>query len=335
MKKAFLNVFSFSLTKLPVIWKAAAAYGAECLRIVFYHMVSEKKHAYYFDTAIDPQTFQRQVKFLKKKYKIISLLDAVRMAERGEKLKNCLCLTFDDGFRECYTYIAPILMEEDLPATFFLLERMIDNGDLMWRNKLLYFQNKIPAGQRQRILRTVRKRYGIEIPESFDSIFGIGHVLRMVDKDLIADRIWQVADIAPLDEWLESEKPYLALKEIEELRDAGFTFGSHSKSHPFCDQLAYHVLVDETIHSAKRLGYKIGQKIEMFSYPFGIRVNDDTERRLIKNSEIKCWLGITNILNNRAIISAWERDNLEYSHSEDFARFILRPILNKVRKYTF
>ena len=44
-------------------------------------------------------------------------------------------LSFDDGLREVYTIIAPILKERGLPATFFITTDFIDNKKLFYRNK--------------------------------------------------------------------------------------------------------------------------------------------------------------------------------------------------------
>ncbi|MBK6993412.1 MAG: polysaccharide deacetylase family protein [Lewinellaceae bacterium] len=44
-------------------------------------------------------------------------------------------LTFDDGLRECYDVVLPILLEKGISATFFLNPDFIDNQGLMYRYK--------------------------------------------------------------------------------------------------------------------------------------------------------------------------------------------------------
>ena len=45
------------------------------------------------------------------------------------------CLTFDDGFKEFYTIVAPILEEKSIPCVCFVNSAFVDNQDLMFRNK--------------------------------------------------------------------------------------------------------------------------------------------------------------------------------------------------------
>ena len=47
--------------------------------------------------------------------------------------KPAFCLTFDDGLKEFYTIVAPILKEKKIPCVCFLNSAFVDNQDLMVR----------------------------------------------------------------------------------------------------------------------------------------------------------------------------------------------------------
>ena len=49
--------------------------------------------------------------------------------------KNSFMITFDDGFRELYDIVAPILQEKKLTATIFLTRNYLDNAELGYDNK--------------------------------------------------------------------------------------------------------------------------------------------------------------------------------------------------------
>ena len=49
--------------------------------------------------------------------------------------KPAFCLTFDDGLKEFYTIVAPILEEKKIPCVCFLNSAFVDNKDLMFRYK--------------------------------------------------------------------------------------------------------------------------------------------------------------------------------------------------------
>lgn len=49
--------------------------------------------------------------------------------------KPAFCLSFDDGLKEFYTVVAPILEEKKIPCICFLNSAFVDNKDLMFRYK--------------------------------------------------------------------------------------------------------------------------------------------------------------------------------------------------------
>ena len=102
----------------------------ESLSIAYSHIVAPKTPLYYYES-IPPKAFQTQIQFFKKHYNIIGLHEALTKVHHNESLKNHLVLTFDDGYKSCYDYIAPILVEENATATFFLNTATLDNQHLM------------------------------------------------------------------------------------------------------------------------------------------------------------------------------------------------------------
>jgi peptidoglycan/xylan/chitin deacetylase (PgdA/CDA1 family) len=76
--------------------------------------------------------------FLKKNCELIRIEDAVSLIDQRIVSKECsLSFTFDDGFEECYSIIAPALEEFKTNAAFFINGNFL-NGDLKYRE---YFTN--------------------------------------------------------------------------------------------------------------------------------------------------------------------------------------------------
>ncbi|MFK8060279.1 MAG: polysaccharide deacetylase family protein [Polaribacter sp.] len=135
-------------------------YKKDSLRIVYYHMVSNKENkTFYFENkSINPEEFRNHIKFLKSKYEIISLQEAHNLIKLKKEMINKLVLTFDDGFKENYTIIAPILKEENITATFYLMSDFIDNKKLMWRNVILAALNKTKENK-QGLINKITKEF--------------------------------------------------------------------------------------------------------------------------------------------------------------------------------
>jgi hypothetical protein len=80
--------------------------------------------------------FKKDLDFLLKHYKptnLTELLDIIK----GKKIleHNCFHLSFDDGLKEIYDIVAPLLIERGIPATFFLNSSFADNKNLFYRYK--------------------------------------------------------------------------------------------------------------------------------------------------------------------------------------------------------
>ena len=85
-------------------------------------MVRENDVAHYFpNKAISKNLFQQQILFFKTHFNIVSLQNAISIIENGNKKKNLLVLSFDDGFKENFTEILPILKKNNILSTFFII----------------------------------------------------------------------------------------------------------------------------------------------------------------------------------------------------------------------
>ena len=76
--------------------------------------------------------FRADLDWLTARYKPIHW-DEIDDFEKAQE--PAFCLTFDDGFKEFYTIVAPILEEKGIPCVCFVNSSFVDNKDLMFRNK--------------------------------------------------------------------------------------------------------------------------------------------------------------------------------------------------------
>lgn len=282
--------------------------------IVYYHIVSEKVHSYYPYGVINPDDFHVQMKNLKRRFNIISLPEAIERASSNNSLKNCLVLTIDDGFKECYSVIAPILTDEKLPATFFLIENCIDNKNMMWLHQLEYLQQTLLIEKRIEVSQQFLHQIGQNSkPDS--NLLELSKKWNMKDKDKLTKILWDIAFEQSNAEWLKQYQPYMTNQQIQKLINAGFNIGSHSASHPSCDQLDYDELHNEILWSCKSIGDKLGIEIMYFSYPFGRRANKKFENKILENSNIKCLIGGKPRLFRKKTFPFWEAYNFERNKS--------------------
>src|SRR5438034_1275397 len=68
------------------------------------------------------ELFLRQLDFLEKKYNVISLSEFIAARRANRQLPDySIVLTFDDGFEDFSSVVAPQLRQRELPATVFII----------------------------------------------------------------------------------------------------------------------------------------------------------------------------------------------------------------------
>ncbi|MDD2689423.1 MAG: polysaccharide deacetylase family protein [Candidatus Omnitrophica bacterium] len=90
--------------------------------IIMYHSVSPDANPKN-RLAVTPETFDRQMRFLKNNhYNVVSLEVLSRLIKEKKKIPpKTIAITFDDGYRDNYAYAFPVLKKYNLCATLFII----------------------------------------------------------------------------------------------------------------------------------------------------------------------------------------------------------------------
>jgi len=106
--------------------------------VPFYHTVAEQplphiKHLYRMKTV---EEFQKDLDFLLRYFEPIDIETLYHLhIHKTVPKKPVFHLTFDDGMKEIYEIVAPILLEKGIPATFFINSGFVDNKALFYRHR--------------------------------------------------------------------------------------------------------------------------------------------------------------------------------------------------------
>lgn len=151
MKQGIKKIISSGLVFLGKIKKTKE------IPILTYHSVDSTNSV----ISISPKAFRAQINYLSDKgYRTISLNDFLNRLARDdyntEKLKEVV-LTFDDGFKNNYTEVLPILTEFNFTATIFLTTGFLNKMCTWEREKSI---GNIPLLNWKEIREM--DRYGIE-----------------------------------------------------------------------------------------------------------------------------------------------------------------------------
>jgi peptidoglycan/xylan/chitin deacetylase (PgdA/CDA1 family) len=103
--------------------------------VLTYHMIGHPKDEYSRANTVSPESFKRQMSFIKKQgYRVLSLDEYFEGSKAG---KNFCChsvvITFDDGVLDNYTSAFPVLKENAFPAAFFVPTAKVGlAGQMTW-----------------------------------------------------------------------------------------------------------------------------------------------------------------------------------------------------------
>ncbi len=97
--------------------------------ILLYHHVMEAKEAAAIGATylnVPPEIFRSQMDYLwQKGYQVIGLDEMVEGIRNNSLPAKPVVLTFDDGYRDFYDYIYPILREKGIKATLFIISQFV------------------------------------------------------------------------------------------------------------------------------------------------------------------------------------------------------------------
>lgn len=90
--------------------------------ILTHHLISDRPHR----MGISTETFWRQVRFLQRHYRIVTLDHAVELLRSGSVTVPTVVLTFDDGYRDNFVSLRAIADEAGVPVSLFVTTEPVD-----------------------------------------------------------------------------------------------------------------------------------------------------------------------------------------------------------------
>lgn len=233
----------------------------------FYHTVSDKPLAHIRNlfACKNVAQFEQDLILLEERFGLPTHQEiSGRRSERWSA-----AISFDDGLRECFDLVRPLLLKHGVPCTFFVITDAIDNRLLMFRNKVSLFLDRWRSlTSADRAARREKLGQRFEAPNSSD-----GEFLAWIDR-LPAHRVDDIDALCEsldidCDRFLRDQRPYMTREQILQLHRDGFTIGAHTRTHPRLWELKDPSEVErEIIESCAAVRDLTGQAKVPFAFPF-------------------------------------------------------------------
>ena len=212
------------------------------------------------DLIVSKSVFEKQIRYLKKNFNVISINDI----NKNFNLKKKIVITFDDGYFDNFENAFPILKEYNCPAIIYIVTSFLDNKNYPWWSKIwriieanehiFYDQKKIDITNKSLKIKTYSffcEKIVMMKNSEQNSFFNI------INKDLNNHRIDKINEFLSTDDLINLSKSEL----IE--------IGCHTHYHQNLKILSEEEFNDEINKSKLILEQTLGKKVNHFSIPFG------------------------------------------------------------------
>jgi peptidoglycan/xylan/chitin deacetylase (PgdA/CDA1 family) len=232
--------------------------------IIGYHRVVDRLDAYQ-DFALPAMEItvamlEKHLDWLGRHFEIVSLDDLTTKMNRRARSKPLAAVTFDDGYSDVFYNGFPLLKRKGIPAGIFVVTDLVGTTEVPIHDRLyaLLAAKRPAVSSRALIPRRIQNPFTATQYLLRNNAYD--DVLRLI-KSLTADG-------GSLRQAPAALHP-LSWEMLAEMRDAGMTIGSHSKTHAFLTKESSDRVQQEARDSRAALQQKLGIQASYFAYPGG------------------------------------------------------------------
>ena len=304
-------------------------------RILLYHKVSNDP----IDSqllAVSPKNFRDQLVWLKENYEVIDLSHLIDKIKKTSLHGNEIAITFDDGYRDNWTQMLPIISEIGIPVTVFIATDFINSSHEFWWDQV---EQIVVSTQKKSLTLCIEDcEFVMELSSANRRISAIDSIcsklknhkqfsIRKAIKDLAHKLECSIGTRATHEIMAESD-----LKLMSESK--WVTLGSHTCSHTRMPLLSEQEQRDELAFSKQRLEQLLKQDISFISYPYGNSIDFSP---IVEKLVIECGYiaGIANIqkdLSKETSITAIPRRLVRNWNREDFITWMYNPMGSEMER---
>ena len=219
---------------------------------------------YYYHDVSSGAEFEKTIRTITRKYKIVSARELYDYLCGKTSLKNSCVFTIDDGWLSTYKYVFPVIKKFNIPITIFVSPKMVKEAGNFWYYLFDYCnQNRVKDALFNDNI----------ITEELKS-FPLKSILKELEVETIYKYLHQdVGDSAP--------RGFIDYNELMDLNSCPLvTIGAHTMMHPILHNESDERAKLEIEQSVRELSEILGKPVTTFAYPNGEYGLDFTEREM-------------------------------------------------------
>lgn len=239
-------------------------------RILMYHRFSETLR----DGFVSAETFEKQIRYIKKHLNPIALSVLVKCLKNQEPLPfHSIVITVDDGYHDFYDIAFPVLKKYGVPATVYVTTGFVDGNLWLWTDQIRWLLDQIEVIPSEIRLSGSRMISAGPIWQSRDQLWQqiIDGLLSMSDDEK-HHWIEEFSELLGLVLPSRAPKEYAAMswEQLQCMQASGLIdIGGHTVTHPSLGQVEGEQLRYEIQHCFAELTEHLGSRHRQFCYPNG------------------------------------------------------------------
>lgn len=237
------------------------------LHIIMYHGIDKFGDKSLNYRHISQSDFENQCIWLKKHCHLISIKDAF---EGNYDANKCnVVITFDDAYRNVYTYAFPILVKYQIPCCIYSTGIHSSNQNMLWSDAYSLLQKLDENTEIKIFTHTfIKKGRHYYHTENQDSLI---EFIKNNTEEFKFELVNQVVNNPLID--LEKSKDYWEIMTNEQIKEMSnypfIEFGSHGIYHNNLGRLELTKALEEVRQSKAFLESIVNRPIESIAYPDG------------------------------------------------------------------
>jgi glycosyltransferase involved in cell wall biosynthesis/peptidoglycan/xylan/chitin deacetylase (PgdA/CDA1 family) len=246
-----------------------AARGA----VLMYHRVA---HLEFDEThlCIPQSDFEAHMKHLRTAYELMPLDAMVRAAADGTMPDRAVAVTFDDGYLDSLTAASPVLLEQRIPATFFVNTMELDRENEVWGDtlkRIFLAQSALPDSIDLEMAGTPVMMPTRSAPDRRAAWETVKEIFYPLSAEARRAALRTVMDWSGLDLPPRASHRRMVGHEVRSLADRpGHQIGAHTTHHLQLTDHPPEVQRQEMADNKVQLELLLGRPVSTIAYPYGI-----------------------------------------------------------------
>ena len=244
-------------------------------RIVFYHGVEDKilYNAKVQANQMSFHDFEKQIRYLSQNYNIVSIDAFFERCRNHQETSRDIVITFDDGYKNNCTVVAPLLESLSVPFTVFVSAGLIEEGrriPTFTVRSAVYHE-----GLDRLCLSSMAKEYDLSSSEKRDKANKeIIDYIKTSSNDVVKQVIAEIQDNLSNEQKQEIEDLYtsedlMSWDDVRKISKMGATIGSHCMDHAILHKNQPKQEIESQLINSKALIEKNVGRCDYFSFPNG------------------------------------------------------------------